>query len=180
MSSFINLPIELTLKIISFLDYKGLLVCKLVRLPPSPPSRALISPPCTHQVCRSLHALIANSAEFEYKIELALAGCEDGPRSELSYATRLERVKEYQAAWKEVNWRSEQVVPMLMGGVWELYGGVLAQARGRETLVFKQIPSEIKGIEEKDWECHVGFNIRDFGMDPSQDLLVCIERPQEG
>ena len=66
---------------------------------------------------------------------------------------------------------------MLVGGLWELYGGVLAQARGPDTLVFKLMKSELKGIEEQDWEFKVEPKMRDFGMDPSQNLLVVIEKP---
>lgn len=68
---------------------------------------------------------------------------------------------------------------MLRGGVWELYGGVLAQARSRDTLVFRQIPSKIKGLQEREWECVYDFAVRDFGMDPAQDLLASIELPNE-
>ena len=62
------------------------------------------------------------------------------------------------------------------GGVWELYGNVLAQAQGERTLHFKQIPSAIRGIQGTEWTIpDVGCKMRDFGMDPAQDLLVVIE-----
>lgn len=68
---------------------------------------------------------------------------------------------------------------MSRGQVWELYGNVLAQARGPRSLAFVQLPSEIRGIVEKEWVIpDVGFKIRDFGMDPAQDLLVLIEFPE--
>lgn len=102
---------------------------------------------------------------------------EDGYGSALTITDRRKRLAEHQAAWRDLRWRSEEVVPMLHGGVWELYGGVLAQGKERETLVFKQIPSQIKDIEGKEWEINLGFRIRDFGIDPSQDLLVVIEHP---
>ncbi|THG94950.1 hypothetical protein EW026_g6612 [Hermanssonia centrifuga] len=120
---------------------------------------------------------LADSAESRYKEELAAAGMEDGPPSALMSIDRLKCILEYQLAWRELEWRSEKLVPMLPGGVWELYGGILAQAKDRQTLVFRQLPSEIRGIEEKQWEGNIGVMIRDFGMDPSQDLLAVIENP---
>ena len=68
---------------------------------------------------------------------------------------------------------------MLDGGVWELYGGVLAQAIDDSTLSFTQLPSEIRGIPSKSWVVKsLPGPIRDFVMDPSQDLLVIAERQQ--
>ena len=70
---------------------------------------------------------------------------------------------------------------MRRGGVWELYGGVLAQAEGESKLVCAQLPSVIRRIEEKEWTIEdVGVKIRDFGMDPAQDLLIIIEHQTEG
>lgn len=67
---------------------------------------------------------------------------------------------------------------MLVGQTWELYGGVLAQGPDSSSLTFRQLPSELRGIEEKEWMISdIGFNIRDFGMDPAQDLLVAIQVP---
>ncbi|KAJ3528106.1 hypothetical protein NM688_g8037 [Phlebia brevispora] len=151
-----TLPRELIVRILGYLPYNDLLRCM--------------------EVCKSLCDM-SHSVELRYKVELAAAGMEDGSSSALSTADRLRRLEEHQVAWRDLRWKSETVVPMLRGGVWELYGGVLAQSRGRETLVFRQIPSEIRGIEEKVWENEIGFRIRDFGMDPAQDLLVVIESP---
>ncbi|CDO72096.1 hypothetical protein BN946_scf184962.g39 [Trametes cinnabarina] len=79
-------------------------------------------------------------------------------------------------AWDDLAWTAREEIPMLQGGVWELYGGILAQGEGSRTLVFKQLPSNLRGIEGREWRIEdVGVNIRDFGMDPAQDLLVVIE-----
>ncbi|OJT10824.1 hypothetical protein TRAPUB_12693 [Trametes pubescens] len=116
----------------------------------------------------------------QYKIELAAAGMEDGPPSTLTSAERLRVLKAHQEAWDKLAWTSREEVPMHQGGVWELYGGVLAQGDGSRTLAFKQLPSAIRGIEEREWRIEdVGVNIRDFGMDPAQDLLVVIENRME-
>ena len=115
-----------------------------------------------------------------YKVELAVAGMEDGPPSALTPADRLAILRRRQAAWKTLAWTAKQDVPMRAGGVWELYGNVLAQAEGERTLHFAQIPSAIRGIEAREWTVQdVGCTIRDFGMDPAQDLLVVIEHYTE-
>ena len=70
---------------------------------------------------------------------------------------------------------------MFHGGLWELYGNVLAQiTQDRCTLHFKQLASQSRGIEEKGWTVDVSqFRVRDFGIDPAQDLLIILERPEE-
>lgn len=95
----------------------------------------------------------------QYKIELAAAGMEDGPSSTLTSAERLRVLKAHQEAWDKLAWTSREEVPMHQGGVWELYGGVLAQGDGSRTLAFKQLPSAIRGIEEREWRIEdVGVN----------------------
>ena len=102
---------------------------------------------------------------------------EDGLSSTMLLADRLQRLREHQTAWRSLKWRIDKTVDMLQGGEWELYGGVLAQARGRDTLVFEQLPSEIRGIPEDRWELVPKDikAIRDFAMEPAFDLLVLIE-----
>lgn len=130
-------------------------------------------------MCRLFADIIADSAEMQYKVELAVAGMEDGPPSALSSADRLKLLRTHQATWKDLNWTSEKVVPMLAGGVWELYGGVLAQAKTRDSLCLMQLASELRGIPEKEWELQLPMHIRDFGMEPALDLLVVIEELSE-
>jgi len=70
---------------------------------------------------------------------------------------------------------------MFHGGLWELYGNVLAQnTPDGHTLHLKQLPSQSRTIEEKNWTVDISqFRIRDFGIDPAQDLLIIVEQPQE-
>lgn len=115
--------------------------------------------------------------ECQYIIELAVAGMADGPHSPIVRSERLQRLREHQAAWHSLRWKSERTLPMLDGGVWELYGGVLARAQGRDTLVFTRLPAEIRGISERQWKLTPEgiYAIRDFAMEPAHDLLVLIE-----
>ncbi|KAI0325496.1 hypothetical protein GY45DRAFT_1374683 [Cubamyces sp. BRFM 1775] len=135
----------------------------------------------SRQVCSLLKDLMDNDVRLQYKVELAAAGMEDGQYSTLSAAERLRMLKARQEAMDKLAWTSREEIPMLQGGVWELYGGVLAQGEGSRTLVFKQLPSSLRGIEGREWRIEdVGVHIRDFGMDPAQDLLVVVENRVEG
>jgi hypothetical protein len=39
------------------------------------------------------------------------------------------------------------------------------------------LPSQCRKIEEKSWHVAMDIFVRDFTMDPGQDLLVLIEHP---
>lgn len=122
--------------------------------------------------------MIDDTASAQYSIELAATGMEDGPPSSIGAADRLDKLRRHRAAWDELKWAQNKSVPMSTGQVWELYGNVLAQAQGDRTIIFRQLPSRYRGIEEREWTIsNLGFDIRDFGMEPSQDLLVLIEKP---
>ncbi|KZT05998.1 uncharacterized protein LAESUDRAFT_680684 [Laetiporus sulphureus 93-53] len=153
-----SLPTELIIHILACLDYKSILRCRTV--------------------CHLFDDLVKTAALLQYKVDLAVAGMEDGPPSIESPAERLQLLKKHQEAWRSLNFKDDKIIPMLKGEVWELYGGVLAQARSSNTLSFRQLPSIMRGIEEKEWVVEaMGFEIRDFTMDPSQDLLVVIQKP---
>ena len=116
---------------------------------------------------------------MQYTIELATAGQVNGPETfATSSASRLEALKKHQSCWDNLKWSRELRVPMENGGLWELYGGVLAQSTAEGTLTFILLPSDLRSIEEKVWTLgKFGLVVRDFGMDPSQDLLVLIQSP---
>lgn len=131
------------------------------------------------QVCRLFRAIISEAVIFQYKIELGANGMEDGPSSALSAAHRLEKLKKHQAAWDELKWTEDKTVDMSIGHVWELYGGVLAQSNLNRAIFCRQLPSHLRGIEEKTWTVDISsFDLRDFTMDPSQDLLAIAEKPR--
>lgn len=118
---------------------------------------------------------------MQYIIELAAAGQTNGPEviSGTTSSSRLEALKNHQSSWGSLKWSRELRIPMEDGGLWELYGGILAQSTEEgASLTFIQLPSDLRSIEEKAWTlADLGLVVRDFGMDPSQDLLVLIERP---
>lgn len=119
------------------------------------------------------------TASLQYIIELALAKQIDGPLSTAPSSGRLELLKNHQSAWENLEWSREVKIPMENGGLWELYGGVLAQSKDDGAIVFHQLPSDLRSIDAKTWTVGPDFGmiVRDFAMDSSQDLLVLIESP---
>ncbi|KAH7926864.1 hypothetical protein BV22DRAFT_1032479 [Leucogyrophana mollusca] len=90
--------------------------------------------------------------------------------------TRLHALRNHQKAWDSMTWSETGFIFMEQGHCWELCGGVLCQATGTGGLSCVQLPSRFRGIEEKRWTlANFGFNVRDFTIDPSQDLLVLLE-----
>lgn len=129
------------------------------------------------QVCRLFNGLIASTATLQLIIELHAAGQENGPSNpEVSPADRLDALRKREAAWDKLQWSKEERMPMLNGTLWELYGGVFAQSDGLDSIKFRRLPSIYRSIDEAEWTIgDFGHPLRDFGMDPAQDLLVLVE-----
>ena len=102
----------------------------------------------------------------------------DGPPGRLSPSERLSLLRSYETSWKNMDWNEHNSfpVPASDGSLWELYGNVWAHSRGDDIIDFVQIPSRLRGIPLRQWTLRLDFPLRDFSMDPSQDLLVTIER----
>jgi hypothetical protein len=172
----LQLPTELILNVLDELDLRTLLLCKGV----SSWLEFAVLPElnCVLQVCCFFRNVISETAIFQYKIELFVNGMVDGPPDGLDVATRLDRLVRRQAAWDNLKCTEDKSVDMLAGSVWELYGGVLAQATRREFLTFRQLPSQYRGISERVWTVDVSqIDLRDFTFDNAQDLLVIAEKP---
>ncbi|OJA16126.1 hypothetical protein AZE42_00062 [Rhizopogon vesiculosus] len=152
-----SLPLELILEIYSALDWKTLLVCR--------------------QVCSLFRSIMESSGRARYDIELAVSGMMDGPPSSLTASDRLALLKERNAAWEALEWKASNDLSMQQGHLWELYGGVFAQSSPSNLLHFRQLPSEYRNIKEKSWHVALDVHVRDFTMDPAQDLLVLVEQP---
>ncbi len=114
-------------------------------------------------------------------MELEIAGYEKNPNNTWLSAESLECLQKYQSAWERLEWSKEQTIPMLAGGLWELYAGVLVRTDKDRTFHFTKLPAVTRCIEEETWTITPDINdIRDFGIDPSQDLLVWITAPKPG
>ena len=132
--------------------------------------------PLVAQVCTRFKTLINRDVRAQYKLELAIAGMEDGVASPLTTTERLSALRLRQNAWITFTWTAKENVPAYVGDVWDLRGNVLAQSEGQRTLHLRKIPSSIRGIESHGWTLFdVGCNITDIAVDPVQDLLLVIE-----
>lgn len=168
------IPTEILANIFDFLDFRQLLACRAVRHIHTHHTHFLI----LQQVC-SLFKFLIDSPSLQYKIELAITGQEDGFHHSLY--TRRTLLKSHQNSWDALQWTQDQRLGMFHGGLWELYGNVLAQnSSSQQTLHLKQLPSQSRAIEEKNWTVDVSqYRIRDFSIDPAHDLLIIVEQPQE-
>ena len=99
----------------------------------------------------------------------------DGPPGGLTTSKRLELLRSYEASWKNIEWNEYNTVLAPLDQVWELYGNVWAHGRGSDAIEFVQLPSRLRGIPMRQWTLTFDFAVRDFSMDPSQDLLATIE-----
>lgn len=123
--------------------------------------------------------MIDYTASLQLIIELHTAAQTANSDCRITPSDQLAAIKKYELAWKDLKWEKEQCIPMLDGNLWELYGGVLAQADATEAITFYRLPSVSRSIEDHKWSVGAfGFPLRDFGMDPSQDLLVLVESPR--
>ena len=112
-------------------------------------------------------------------MELSRAGKEDGDL--YSLATRRIMLEQYERGWAELQWTNEQRIPKTVGSQYELYGNVLAQDNTpyKTAIHFKQLQSKSRNIDGKDWSVDIrGYRMRDFGIDPAQDLLIIVELPR--
>jgi hypothetical protein len=118
-------------------------------------------------------------------MELEVNGMIDGPPGipgMTTAASRLAALRQYLDAWSTLNPRKETILPLKDSlGLYELYGGVHAiGSKGSNGIRCLALPSILRGVEAKEWELpHTDFKVRDFGMDPDQDLLFLIEFHQE-
>ena len=131
------------------------------------------------QISRTLRIIVDDCAELQYKIHLALSGMTDNHRSTLPVAQKLALLKEHAATWSELSpdilEEQKQVIQIRDGPAWELAGGVLAQCIGSNEIEYRQLPSRHRGIEKNTWTTHIPCPVRDFTMDPGQDLLAFVE-----
>ncbi|KIJ23283.1 hypothetical protein M422DRAFT_276176 [Sphaerobolus stellatus SS14] len=160
----VTLPEEILHLILSNLNFKDLVTCCLV--------------------CLLFNDLVRESKAIQYISELEIAGLVDGgSASTLSASDRLNELLVVQHNWTYLKFRSTHTVRRPNNSLWELFGGVLAFGRSEWSdgpttgISFIQLPSQVRGqLEPRRWEHkNLGVNrIRDFGMDPSQDLVVLI------
>ena len=171
--SWSALPIELTIHILSFFDPTDLVNIRRVHLFSH---FSFFFSNSILQVNSFFKSLIDETTTFQYRIALFASGMEDGPPGHMTTSERFDLLRKYEASWKTIEWTEHNSLISGTGGVWELYGNVWAHSKERNDVIeFVQLPSRIRGIPMRQWTLRFEFSVRDFSMDPSQDLLVAIE-----
>ena len=126
------------------------------------------------QVCSYLNNIITNDSELLYFIELTKNGLMDSGPTALSYAERLHSLIDRRRAWKNLHWKNIATVDVHGPcTAYELVGGVFAKTSGRD-MFFSWLPnarSPGHTVHIRD----VGMQLRDFAIDPTQDLVVLLE-----
>ncbi|KAH9940302.1 hypothetical protein B0H21DRAFT_754758 [Amylocystis lapponica] len=124
-------------------------------------------------VSRYLLEVIDRSECLQYNIDLAIAGMMDGPSSVLCTAERRSMLREHQKAWGSVQLsvQSTLYIPPVFHRVptpHRIFGNVLLE-HAPGGLRCTQLPSRIRGMEEKRW------SIDCVAIAPGFDLLVLLE-----
>ncbi|EKM54550.1 uncharacterized protein PHACADRAFT_210348 [Phanerochaete carnosa HHB-10118-sp] len=132
----------------------------------------------TCQLSTLFRVIIDNTALLQYKTELALTGNLDGPDTHISVATRLQRLRSSQNAWKTFGWTKETFGPVLKESCAHISGSILAQMGSDCTMICSQLPSLSRNIPYKERKLasgRFGFEVIEYALDQGQDLLVLVE-----
>ncbi|KAK0184337.1 hypothetical protein F5146DRAFT_938832 [Armillaria mellea] len=153
--SLFSLPPEILTQCMEYLDYWSLLRCM--------------------QVCRTFKNIVDSSLALQYTIELAMDGMEDGKSSHLLNADRLGRLRDLRRAWADLNWKKFTRIPFSGEcSAYELVAGVFVKMfLGRE-FVLTRLPSSTRPNVDQTELPDQDMLVKDFAMDPSQDLLAML------
>ncbi|KAI0631438.1 senescence-associated protein-domain-containing protein [Trametes polyzona] len=164
-TGLLRLPEELRIEVLRHLDVRSLLRCCLV--------------------CKDLRETVKASLQLKYNIELFADGLVDGVGCPLPVAERYNLLLERRRRWRRLKWKSiEHFSAPGMCQAYELVDGVFATSKGigfsgSRHLALTWLPtatSEARRIERDD----LGFSMRDFAMDPSQDLIAFVLADEPG
>ena len=126
-----------------------------------------------------------NSA-LQYRIELGAVGLHDIPSSLLDTTQKIKMLREYRDISHSLSgtkFRDLKSPPLVSSVAFKVAGGVLAQLRSTVNgveIFFVRFASTIHNVREQRWSYTLsGFmfsDIRDFFIDPGQDLLIMVLR----
>ncbi|KAF8502819.1 hypothetical protein F5888DRAFT_1120008 [Russula emetica] len=150
----------------------------LLQLPPASMLHHLsASSLCT---CKALRDLVSQTPDLKYVLALAAHGLCDGPPSPITPASRLERVKAYDEAWRTFSWSEHLILelpyphqaPYVSGDtlvlpVHEMEGVI-------RSFIMQSIPSPLRGVSGRQWRIDFDFSVEPFVIDATQDLLVAV------
>ncbi|KAF8526809.1 hypothetical protein JB92DRAFT_2870066 [Gautieria morchelliformis] len=131
--------------------------------------------------CRVFHKTIRDSMLLQYRLELGVAGLEEGGTDcRLSIAERLARLRTLERGWANLYYRRYFTATLPHNPTWKLRGGVLARGFTNmpSVLSFIQLPSAVRGTSVHTWHSDMKVNMIQFSIDPAQDLVVLVAWPE--
>jgi hypothetical protein len=145
-----------------------------------------MTPPTTPQTCRTFNNVIKESLALQYIILLAACGMQDGLSRELcqNTAERLQRLREHEAAWREMTWTDGGVIThnaacdlptAISGGVLAFLrqsDGEMDSTEHGDRLFLLRVPSKLRGIPGESWELNGLGEMFNLCIDSAQDLLL--------
>ena len=163
MARFHNLPLEILIEILCYLDVIDSYICK--------------------QTCRLLCNVISDSMKLQYFTKVKIAGMQDNPHCKLSIADRLAALERRESCWRLANWSffTGIDVPSRWSGVYDLTSGVYLLGKSSPGLEYVtagvqtiKLPYQDHSLVE--WtEFNFGMDIIDFGSAIEEhDLLACV------
>ena len=171
MVSLLELPADVLIEILSYLDYRSLSRCTSVSQ--VLPTYVAIVVYKLIQCCKSLFSTTLESSHLLYTLELGLNVMKD-TGSGKPHAELLRLLRERRTAWEDLNWRSLSIARMSGDcQAYELVAGVFSKSDGEE-LSLHWLPSSTsdgRAIVHQS----LGLSIRDFAIDTTQDLVVILE-----
>jgi len=132
--------------------------------------------------CKALRDIVTRTPAVEYVLALAARGFCDGPPSPITPASRLERVKAYDEAWRTFSWSEHLMLelpyphqaPYVSGDTLVL---PVHEMRGViRSFIMQSIPSPLRGVSGRQWRIDFDFFVEPFVIDATQDLLVAVPR----
>jgi hypothetical protein len=135
------------------------------------------------QVCRTFNAIIRDSLALQYMTLLAACGMRD----DLSWqgtAERLRRLREHEAAWRELAWSDGGIMahkaacnhPAAISGsvvaFLKQYDGGSGDSEHGDRLFLLRVPSKLRGIPGESWELTGLGEMSNLCIDAAQDLLL--------
>ncbi|KAJ7872386.1 hypothetical protein B0H13DRAFT_2280271 [Mycena leptocephala] len=152
-----DIPPELLLLILGFLDAKTLLLCSAV--------------------CTSWQEIVKSTTELQYTIELMAEGMVQGDSSPLTCPEALKALRDRRRAWRNLEWTSKTVVQIkhFDSCAYELVGSVFAQQSPGPDFLSISLSRLVDEPENAKNIRSIGFDIQDFQdfrIDPSQDLQL--------
>ncbi|KAI0056407.1 hypothetical protein BV25DRAFT_1903251 [Artomyces pyxidatus] len=162
------LPDDVLLEILENLNYRGVLACQ--------------------ETCHRVRRVVLDSVSLEYKIELGACGMVDGARGKdtPNVAGRLKRLRLHTEAWRSLAWtectrlphlRGKSVRPYAVVGSSIVFPMMVMRAHISKFLI-QQIPSMLRGADEKHSELAVEADVRQIHIDHSQDFYAFPELPR--